>query len=371
MIKDAPGRIIVATFASNVGRVIQLINSAIKYNRVVFLSGRSMENNVEICQEIGYITVPKTMIRSIKKNGGDISNLPNNRVIVICTGAQGEEFSALARMARGEHPQLELSPGDSIIVSSSIIPGNELQMAGMMNALVVRGVNLITSADMDIHASGHGGAEDHKLMLNLIAPEYFLPYYLDAFMRYEHRKLGLQVGIADNRILMPNENGSIIEMYDNGCKIAEEKLNLDTVLIDGKGVGHLSGEYVIKARQIMAHDGMLALIFKLDPETKALLGNIQIESRGFVYTSEVRSIHTKIVEFARAKYLDGYKRSMETRDIMRMIREDLAGFIMQEVGREPMVVPMYVYLSPDDIKIEEDSNGEEDLLEIQESSSPE
>lgn len=154
--------------------------------------------------------------------------------MVICTGAQGEEFSALARMARGEHPQIELSPGDSIIVSSSIIPGNELQMAGMMNALVVRGVNLVTSADMDIHASGHGGAEDHKLMLNLIAPEYFLPYYLDAFMRYEHRKLGLQVGIADNRILMPNENGSIIEMYDNGCKIAEEKLNLDTVLIDGK-----------------------------------------------------------------------------------------------------------------------------------------
>ena len=116
-------------------------------------------------------------------------------------------------------------------------------------------------------------------MLNLVNPEYFLPYYLDAFMRYEHRKLGLLMGMPDERILMPNENGSIIEMYDNGCKIADEKLNLDTVLIDGKGVGHLSGEYVIKARQIMSHDGMLALVFKLDPQTKILTSNVQIESR--------------------------------------------------------------------------------------------
>lgn len=363
-IKEASGRIIVATFASNVGRVIQLIQSAIKYDRIVFLSGRSMENNVEICQELGYINVPKQMIKSIKKSGNDVENLPEKRVMIICTGAQGEEFSALARMARGEHAQVTLQKGDTVLMSASTIPGNELQTAGMMNALVVKWVNLVTNNDMDIHASWHGGAEDHKLMLNLVNPEYFLPYYLDAFMRYEHRKLGLLMGMPDERILMPNENGSIIEMYDNGCKIADEKLNLDTVLIDGKGVGHLSGEYVIKARQIMSHDGMLALVFKLDPQTKILTSNVQIESRWFVYTSEVRSVHTKIVEFAKAKYQEGQKKSMEIRDIMRMIKEDLAGFIMQEVGREPMIVPMYVYMGSDskiEESIEDDLESEQTL----------
>jgi ribonuclease J len=132
---------------------------------------------------------------------------------------------------------------------------------------------------MDIHTSGHGGAEDHKLMLTLVKPEYFLPFYIEAYFRYEHRKLGLDKGIPDENILMPNENGCIIEMYDNGCRVSNEKLNLDTVLIDGKGKGHLSGEYVIKARQIMAHNGVVGLVFKIDSQSKELVGNVQIESR--------------------------------------------------------------------------------------------
>jgi len=276
IIKDTDSRILVATFASNVGRVIQLIQSAIKYNRVVFLSGRSMINNVEICQQLGYINAPKGSIRKVTN---DIENMPDNRVLILCTGAQGEEFSALARMARGEHAQISLKPGDTILRSASTIPGNELQAALMVNQLVVKGINLVTNDDLDIHTSGHGGAEDHKLMLTLVNPEYFLPFYIEAFFRYEHRKLGLAQGIADDHILMPNQNGSIIELYDDGCRIADEKLDLDTVLIDGKGKGHLSGEYVIKARKIMAHDGVVSLIFKIDSQSKELVGNVQIESR--------------------------------------------------------------------------------------------
>lgn len=235
-----------------------------------------MINNVEICQQLGYINAPKG---SIRKVGNDIENIPDERVLILCTGAQGEEFSALARMARGEHAQITLRPGDTILRSASTIPGNELQAQLMVNQLVVKGINLVTNDDLDIHASGHGGAEDHKLMLTLVNPEYFLPFYIEAFFRYEHRKLGLAQGIPDDHILMPNQNGSIIELYDEGCRIADEKLDLDTVLIDGKGKGHLSGEYVIKARKIMAHDGVVSLIFKIDSQSKELVGNVQIESR--------------------------------------------------------------------------------------------
>ena len=138
-------------------------------------------------------------------------------------------------MSRDEHAQISLRQGDTILMSASTIPGNELQTAHMINKLIIKGINLITNDIMDIHASGHGGAEDHKLMLGLVNPDYFLPFYIEAFLRYEHRKLGLDQGIADDHILMPNENGSVIELYDNGCKIADQKLDLDTVLIDGKG----------------------------------------------------------------------------------------------------------------------------------------
>jgi ribonuclease J len=344
IIKDTDTRIIVATFASNVGRIIQLINGAIKHNRVVFLSGRSMINNVEICQQLGYINVPKGTIRKINN---DIENMPDERVLILCTGAQGEEFSALARMSRGEHPQVTLRKGDTVLMSSSTIPGNELQASAMMNSLVTKGINLVTNDAMDIHASGHGNAEDHKLMLTLVKPEFFLPFYIEAMLRYEHRKLGLAQGIPDENILMPNENGCIIEMFDNGCRISQEKLDLDTILVDGKGKGHLSGEYVIKARQIMAHDGCVTLLFKIDMQTNQLIGNVQIESRWFVYSSEVRQIHTDIVEFARNKYNELSKKRYEVKEIMRFIKDDLAEFMMKKVGREPMVIPMYVYIGKD------------------------
>lgn len=344
LVEKAPGRMIVATFASNVWRVIQLIDSAIKNDRVVFLSGRSMINNVEICQEIGYIKAPKGAIR---KMNHDTANMPDERVLILCTGAQGEEFSALARMARNEHSQITLRPGDTVLVSASVIPWNEIQAMEMKDNLVERWVRLVTNDEMDLHTSGHGGAEDHKLMLNLINPEYFLPYYLNAYFRYEHKKLGLQVGIPEERIMMPNKNGAIIEMYDEGCKIGNDHLQLDAVLIDGKGRGTLEGEYVIKARQIMGHDGVVNLILKIDSKTKELVGNIQIESRWFVYSNEVRSVHTKVVEFVKAKYKKAIQKRNEMKDVMRMIKDDLSEFLTKEVGRTPMIVPMYVYITKD------------------------
>jgi len=347
IVKSATGRLIVATFASNIWRVIQLVNSAVKYNRIVFLSGRSMENYTAICQQLGYITAPKGMVRKLND---DVENMPDDRVLILCTGAQGEEFSALARMARGEHAQITLRAGDTVLKSASVIPGNELQSEKMLNDLVVRGINVITNDDMDIHASGHGGAEDHKLMLTLVKPQYFLPYYIQAYLRYEYRKIWLSMGIADDHILMPNHNGTIIEMFDDGCKLADQKLKLDVIMIDGKGRGHLSGEFVVKARKIMAENGLVNLIFKIDSVTKNLVGNIQIESRWFVYSAEVRKVHTDIVKLADKMYYQWLKRKSDIKFILKDIRAELENYCKRSLDRVPMIVPMYVYIN--------DSKGE-------------
>lgn len=342
IIKGIEGRIFVATFASNVWRVIQIINSAIRYNRAVFLSGRSMINLVEICQQLWYINVPKQYIRKLDN---EVNTMPDNRVLVLSTWAQGEEFAALTRMARNEHNIIKIKKWDTILMSSSAIPGNESAMKKMFDELVIKDINLITNKEMDVHVSWHGGIEDHKLFLNLIKPEFFLPYFMPAEERYDHKKIAVDMGMPDDRILMPNLNGHIIEMYDDVVLISDQQIKLDTVMIDGKGQWHLSGEYVVKARHIMAQNGVISLIFKIDTKSNELVGNIQIESRGFVYSSEVKTIHTQIVEFARAKYNENQKRRMDIKDNLKQMKEDLSDFVNKIIGRVPMLLPMYVYIN--------------------------
>jgi ribonuclease J len=344
LIKNTKTRMIIATFASNIWRIIQIINSAIKYNKVIFLSGRSMVNNVEICQQLGYINVPAGYIRKLSN---EIDTLPDERVLILSTWAQGEEFAGLTRMAKGEHNILQLRKDDTILMSSSTIPGNESAVNHMINDLVVKDVNLVTNDEIDIHASWHGYMEDHKLFLSLLNPEFFLPFFMPPSERYAHKKIALDMGMANERILMPNQNGNIVEMYDKVVLVSHEKLKLDKILVDGKGKGHLSGEYVIKARGIMAGSGVISLIFKIDTKTRELIGNIQIESRGFVYSSEVRSIHTQIVDFARAKYNENIKRRMDIKDNLRIIKDDLGEHITKIIWRVPMIMPMYVYINRD------------------------
>ena len=341
-IKNTLWRMVIATFATNIGRVIQIINSAIRYNRVVFLSGRSMINNVDICQQLGYINAPKGMIRKLDN---EVNNMPDERVLILCTWAQWEEFAALTRMSRGEHAQVVLKKWDTILMSSSTIPGNELAIDKMLNSLLSKWVDLITNNEMDVHTSWHGYAEDHKLFLSLIKPEYFMPAFDSMKHRYAHKKLALDLGIPEENIIMPVENGSVIEMYDDVVLIWDQKLKLDTIMIDGKWQWHMSGEYVIKARHIMAQNGVVSLIFKIDTKSNELVGNIQIESRWFVYSSEVKTIHTQIVEFARAKYNENQKKRMEVKDNLKQIKEDLGDFIFKIIGRIPMLLPMYVYIN--------------------------
>lgn len=355
VIKNTAWRVIVATFASNVWRVIQLINSAVRYNRTVFLSGRSMINYTEICQELWYVNPPKWFLRKLDN---DVNNMPDERVLILSTGAQWEEFAALTRMSRGDHPHVELKPSDTVLLSSSVIPGNERQMHRMMDNLTMTWVNLISTNDMDVHASWHGGEEDHKLMLALTKPQFFMPFYIEATLRYVYKKVAMDMGMPEDRILMPHENGSIIEMYDDVVMLSDEKLKLNTVLVDGKWKWHLSGEYVVKARHIMAQNGIVSFIIKVDTQTKQLVGNVQIESRWFVYSSEVKNIHTQIVEFVRSKYNQNLKRKMDVKDNVRLIKDDLSSFVNKVIWRTPMIVPMFVYINRD----AKDDMAEEDAI---------
>jgi ribonuclease J len=343
-IRSVQWRIIIATFASNIGRVIQIINSAIKYNKVAFLAWRSLVNNVDICQELGYIEVPKWMIRRIDD---DVNNMPDERILILCTGAQWEEFAALTRMSRWEHAQIQLKKWDTILMSSSTIPWNELAINKMMNDLLSQWVELVTNNEMDVHTSWHGFAEDHKLFLSLTKPQYFLPFFDEMTHRYAHKKLALDIWMAEENILMPLQNWTVIEMYDDVVLMSDKLMKLDTVMIDGKWQWHMSWEYVIKARHIMAQNGIVALIFKVDTKSQELVWNLQIESRWFVYSSEVKTIHTQIVEYARSKYNDNRKKNMEIKDNLKNIKEVLWEYITKIIGRVPMIMPMFVYINRD------------------------
>ena len=334
-------RMIVSTFASNVGRIIQIINSAIRYDKVVFLAWRSMIANVQLCQELWYITAPKGMIRQLS---AEAESMPAEKVLVLSTGSQGEENSALVRMATWEFKDFQLRPGDAVLLSSHTIPGNEKSVISMINNLVRLKVEVIDEPGLDTHTSGHGYQEDIKLMMSLINPEFYCPIHGEPYMRHANKKIAMVMGIPEQNILLP-DNGQFIEMYDDVVFTSEKKIKLDTVMIDGKGQGHLSGEYVMKARNIMSENGVIGLIFKVDTKTKELVGNIQIESRGFVYSSEVKKIHTQIVEFAREKYRVNAKKRMDIKDNLKNIREDLGEYITKIIGRVPMLMLMYVYIN--------------------------
>ncbi len=339
--RHAKQRIIISLFASNVGRIIQIVESAIRQNRTIFLAGRSMINNVQLCQELGYINAPKDMIRQIS---ADADQMPDERVLVLCTGSQGEEFAALMRMATNTFKGFSLRPNDCIILSSHAIPGNEKAVAALMNNLINLDVDLVDDPHLDLHTSGHAYQEDMKEMMALLKPEYFAPIHGDLVQRNAHRKVALEMRIPQEKVLMP-KNGQLIEVFDEAVLVSDKKLKIDTVMIDGKGKGHLSGEYVIKARDIMATDGVVALIFKIDNKTHELVGNLQIESRGFVYSSEVKSIHTKIVEFAKSHYNANLKKRMDVKSNLKQVKEALGEEITKIIGRVPMLMVTWVYIN--------------------------
>lgn len=358
VIKDSNSRLIVATFSSLIWRIAQIIDYAVKYNKIVFLSGRSMINNVEIARQLGYINAPQWVVRKLNT---DIDSLPDDKVIILTTGSQWEEFSALVRVAKWEHPQINVRPWDKILLSAVPIPWNETAVISMINELIRLWADIVTNKDLDLHVSWHWYQEDLKMMLSMVKPSYFCPVHWELFMRHSHKKVAEEIWIKSDNIVLA-DNGSIIEVYSEDVIISENKMKLDQVMIDWLWIWHMSWEYVMKARHIMAEDWMVALIFKVDSKTKDLVWNIQIESRWFVYSSEVKKIHTNIVEFVKKKYYEFLKRSDDVKFILRQIKEELWEYLTKTVWRVPMIIPMFVYINREPTSIWVDALGEDEAL---------
>lgn len=333
-------RLVIATFSSWISRVQQLINIAEKYNKTIFLSGRSMVENVAIAKELGYLKMKPGIVKKMTaKNTNGI--LPHNQII-ITTGSQWEQFSALARMAEWKHNALEIIKGDTIVFSSSVVPGNEKSVVGIINKLIKLWANVITKDDGEVHTGGHAFQEEQKIMIQLIKPKYFMPIFWDLYFRSAHKNTALSVGMKEQNILML-DNGNIVDFAPKNGNVFHSKIKapIQELIIDGHGMGQASS-HVIKAREKMMNSGVLVILLKVDKKTKAIIGHIKLESRGLVYLDEVRHIHRNIIKKTRDVYENTIKDvpDMDEKDLLKILRQDLEKFLLQKIDREPMIIPI-------------------------------
>lgn len=333
-------RLIITIFASWISRVQQLINIAEKYGKTVFLSWRSMVENVTIAKELGYITMKPGIVK--KMTPKNVEWVPPHKQIIITTGSQWEQFSALARMAEWTHNALEIIRWDTVVFSSSVVPGNERSVVWIINKLIKLGANVLTKDDWEIHTWGHAFQEEQKIMLNLVKPKYFMPVFGDLYFRTLHKNTAMSIWYKDDDILML-DNGNIVDFAPNNWNVFKSKIKvpIQEIIIDGHGMW-LATSHVIKAREQMMNSWVLVLLFKIDKRTKAILGHIKLESRGLVYLDEVRTIHRAIIKKARDVYENTIKDvpDMEDKDIIKIIKTDLEKFLLQKIDREPMIIPI-------------------------------
>ena len=336
------GRIIVATFASNVYRLKHIIETAKRNNRKVVLFGRSMQTQVEIAIQSGYIENNGTIISPEESN-----NLKPEEVCLLCTGTQGEPLAALSRMANGTHKQIKLVPSDTVIFSSSPIPGNGEAVAITLNKLALNGIKTYTNSILnDIHSSGHGNQEELKLMLRLIKPKYLMPIHGDYRYLKKHEELAIACKMPKQNIF-PMMNGEILSIKNGVCKRAGSFPCYD-IYVDGNRIGDVGGA-VIKDRKIMSNDGILVLVCNMDIKKKKLLGKVNQATRGFVLVNENEELLTQIENKAE----EVIKRELNNRrfnitDLKNKIITDVNDFIIEKTGRKPIIMPVIMDIKSSD-----------------------
>lgn len=336
------GRIILGTFASQLSRVQKVFDLAAKYGRKVYLQGRSMNDNVEIAHQIGYLKFnPRILVQS----DAEFTRIADNKVIIVGTGAQGEANAFLMRVVNAAHRTVRLKNGDTVIFSSSVIPGNERSIQNLMDMVVRQGAKVINYEMMDIHAGGHAKEEDLKLMMRLIRPKYFMPIEGHHFMLRAHAELAEQVGIARENIFVA-DNGQTVEFVkDKGetvGRLTNERTITDYVMVDGLGVGDVSN-IVMRDRRVMAEDGMIVVIATIDSKTGEPIGNPDIISRGFVYMKENKELIEKTRMRAKKIVKDYDKRTPTDDDFIKnKLRNDIGQFLFTQTKRRPMVLPVVI-----------------------------
>ncbi len=334
------GRLIIATFSSWISRIQQLVDICEKYDKTIFLSGRSMIENVAIAKELGYLSIKQGIIK--KMTPKNTEGIAPHKQIIVTTGSQWEEFSALSRMAEWRHTAVEIVRGDTVIFSSSVIPGNEKSIIGVINKLIRLWAKIITKDDGEVHTWGHALQEEQKIFLNLVRPKYFSPIFWDLYFRHVHANTAIWEGFKEDNILML-DNGNIVDFAPNNGNVFKSRIKapIQVLVIDGHGMW-LATSHVIKAREKMMNSGVLVIAFKVDKKTKTILGHIKLETRGLVYLEEVRFIHRMIIKKSREVYENTVKDvpDMEEKDLVKIIRTDLEKFLLHKLDREPMIIPM-------------------------------
>jgi ribonuclease J len=323
--RKAPGRIIVASFASLISRMQQVANAAIRHNRKLAFVGPSMVDNMKIARKLGYLDIPDDVVISIDQ----ALNMPDNQVVIMCTGSQGEPSSILGRLAVDAYHLFDIKVGDTVIHSSHAIPGNEEKVFGTINRLIQRGADVIYEAIAPVHVSGHASQEEQKMMLNLVKPRYFIPAHGELRHMRQHAMLGLQVGIPEENIAVV-ENGQVIEFKEGKMRIGE-RVPGTYVFVDGSVVSDMSPN-LIREREILSEDGIVIVQVVLDNETGRMLGNPEITSKGFMVGKETGALINRMR--GRIAELVGKQNGNLQKDIERSIRD----MLYNEVRRRPMVV---------------------------------
>ena len=325
----APGRVILATFASNISRIQQVINVARLNGRRVGVIGRSMVNNVRMAINLGFLDVAYDDLLSTS----EMNNRPPQKVVIVCTGTQGEPSAVLARLASGEHAQLEIVPGDTVVLSATPIPGNEELVNHIIDDLFRLGADVIYSDLCDVHVSGHGSQEDLKLMLSLVRPKFFVPMHGEYRHLVLHSRIAREAGIPDANMLIV-ESGQVVEVWPDAIRLGEE-INGGHVLVDGLSVGDI-GAAVLRDRKHLARDGFLVAIVAINRATGEVEGDPEILTRGFVYVAESEDL----IEGAKERMWQVLKMPGAASSARNKIKDVLSQYCYNRTGRRPLILPL-------------------------------
>lgn len=336
--KKADGRIIVATFSSLLERLSEIIKIAEKYNRKIFISGFSMKTNIQIAQNLGFMNIKKETIIPLD----EINKYRDDKIVLLCTGAQGEANASLMRIVNGEHKQIQIKKGDTVILSSSIVPGNERSVQVLLDDISRQGGIIYHSRMVDIHSSGHAPQEDLQIVMKMVKPKFYIPVHGYYFMRWRNAQLAQEALKMKPEEIAILDNGQILLMKENSIEISEETIPAFYVMVDGLGVGDV-GEVVLRDRRVLAQEGMVVIITTLDRHTGQFLKNPDIISRGFIYLKENKDL----VEDLRKRIRNMISRipryqQFDADYIKTMIREQVGQFLYMKTKRRPMILPVVI-----------------------------
>ncbi|MCL5407414.1 MAG: ribonuclease J [Patescibacteria group bacterium] len=336
--KRAKGRLIVTSFASSLDRIQGVLNSAARTHKKVAISGRSMDKAINIAMNLGYLKVPRGILVDLRR----IEHIPDNQLIILCTGSQGEEYSALVRMASGEHKQVKIKKGDTVVISASAIPGNERTISDTVNNLFKEGADVFYGSEAQrIHSSGHAKRDELQLVIEKVKPEYFIPIHGEYRHLVLHTRLAESLNVKEGNAVVL-EDGQIFEIQSGTGRIANEKTDASYVLVDGLGVGDV-GNIVLRDRQAMAKDGIFVVILTVDHENGKIVTSPDIISRGFIYMREREDLVYKARQEVKRMFTRHNEKYPANWDfIKKAIRQEMGEFLYKETERRPMIIPVII-----------------------------